>query len=506
VSSEPHPPNPADAETLLVRYWDGSLTDAEMAALNGALRHDEALRTRLREMSLEVTALSDRFAGERSREIDETASAGSGASTQNTLKTPNTLNNAGTPRTFGRGRLRGRWVLAAVLPAAAATAAALVLWLRLGTPADPSVPDPSVADPSVADPAPGPVAVDPASVGSGVPVSARPAVARVAESVGTVVVETVGAAPAPADVGSAVPAGGTVRTEGVEASADIVFADGTRLTLAGNTAVTVEQDGPKRVIVRSGNVAADVTPQPAGAPMRLRTPEAEIEVVGTRFALSRGDERTAVGVAEGSVRMVRLADGKTRTVAAGSEAIAEPATELKPIRLPPAPDEPVVAFDGRLPPRWGIGQFVADDLPKGSGGAVRAVQRVDPKGRTHYAIGSHNAWTRGIAALHADTWFHIRLRVDRPGPLNLLLVTRDPDLSRRRVSVIFAPPIGKLEPGRWHTLSFPITAFHRAVNRRPPELPLMVFHAVFESVDRDRGLTVERFWFTREPGGGSSGG
>ena len=501
MSSEPHPPTPADAETLLVRYWDGALADAEMAALNQALRNDESLRTRLREMSLEVTALSDRFAGERSLEIDGTAPAGAAPNPSGRWPVRGPTPRGQTPQGLTvRGQTaRRRWVLTAVLSAAAATAAALVLWLRPGGNLDPA-PGTPVA---VLDPERNPAAVEPAVSKPTVPVPARPTVARVAESVGTVVVETVGAASAPADEGTAVPAGGTVRTEGVEASAEILFADGTRLTLAGNTAVTVEQDVPKRVIVRSGNVAADVAPQPPGAPMRLRTPEAEIEVVGTRFALSRGDERTAVGVAEGSVRMVRLADGKTRTIGAGSEAIAERATELKPARLPPAPDDAVVAFDGRLPPRWGIGQFVADDLPEGSGGAVRAVRRVDPKGRTHYAIGSHNAWTRGIAALHPDTWFHIRLRVDRPGPLNLLLVTRDPDLSRRRVSVIFAPPVGKLEPGRWHTLSFPVTAFHRAVNRRPPELPLLVFHAVFESVDRDRGLTVERFWFTR---GGSSGG
>ena len=72
----------------------------------------------------------------------------------------------------------------------------------------------------------------------------------------------------------------------------------------------------KFIHLRRGDLSADVTAQPPGKPMRLVTPSAEAEVLGTQFNVSAGVESTRLSVNEGLVSVERLADGSVQEVSA----------------------------------------------------------------------------------------------------------------------------------------------------------------------------------------------
>jgi len=73
--------------------------------------------------------------------------------------------------------------------------------------------------------------------------------------------------------------------------------------------------------------------------MLIRTPTAEVEVVGTIFSLSVDAQNTHVGVEEGSVQFLRLADGqsvavKEQSVATASLVATRPLEVGRPAAIP----------------------------------------------------------------------------------------------------------------------------------------------------------------------------
>ncbi len=126
-----------------------------------------------------------------------------------------------------------------------------------------------------------------------------------------------------AHAGQPLIAGDGLQVVGDDASAVVVYGDGTRLELGGDTTVfqfTGSDATGKEIVLASGSLRADVAKQPAGLPMILRTPQAEVTVLGTRFDLSGAGDATYVETAEGAVRLTRARDGRTVDVPAGFEA------------------------------------------------------------------------------------------------------------------------------------------------------------------------------------------
>jgi ferric-dicitrate binding protein FerR (iron transport regulator) len=121
--------------------------------------------------------------------------------------------------------------------------------------------------------------------------------------------------------GSRLP-GGSLETVSDDATLAITFADGTTLTLLGRTAVTISDEEQKTVHLRSGSVSADVRPQPPQRPLRIHTPTALLEVLGTRFDVDSDAANTRLAVNEGRVRLTRLRDGRSAEVPAQYEAVA----------------------------------------------------------------------------------------------------------------------------------------------------------------------------------------
>lgn len=105
--------------------------------------------------------------------------------------------------------------------------------------------------------------------------------------------------------------------------AKIVYDDGTTLNLRSYSQVKLaEFKGAKQVLLASGFVRADVTPQPSGKPLLIETPQIQIEVLGTAFILESSQDRTQLEMTEGSVKVEHLQSGYSSDLKAGEWLVA----------------------------------------------------------------------------------------------------------------------------------------------------------------------------------------
>ena len=116
--------------------------------------------------------------------------------------------------------------------------------------------------------------------------------------------------------------GGTIECLSADSSANLEFPDGSTVTISGMSALTISDDGRKELHLRDGNLSATVTSQPEGRPLRLLTPTAELEVLGTQFDVIAADTQTKITVNEGLVRVTRLTDGKFTDVKSAHSLVA----------------------------------------------------------------------------------------------------------------------------------------------------------------------------------------
>ncbi|HEX5103804.1 MAG TPA: LamG-like jellyroll fold domain-containing protein [Pirellulaceae bacterium] len=138
--------------------------------------------------------------------------------------------------------------------------------------------------------------------------------------------------PAAIGVGRAVLSGQQIVTPD-GASLAIEYADKTTVQIAGGSTVTLDIDdatGGKRVAIEVGAITAVVSPQGAGAPMKLTTPHAVATVVGTEFRLTVSATTTLLDVTEGKVLLDRLADKQSIAVGANETGLAS--SELLQVR------------------------------------------------------------------------------------------------------------------------------------------------------------------------------
>ena len=127
-------------------------------------------------------------------------------------------------------------------------------------------------------------------------------------------------------VGNKLP-GGTIALDAHDAWIEIGLQDGSTLTLAGKSAVTLADDGQKVVHLRSGSLSADIESQPEDLPMIVRTRVAEVTVLGTQFNMKADDLATVVAVNEGRVRVKRLVDSKVAEVPENFQVVAAASRE-----------------------------------------------------------------------------------------------------------------------------------------------------------------------------------
>jgi hypothetical protein len=148
--------------------------------------------------------------------------------------------------------------------------------------------------------------------------------------------------------------GGTLETLASNSWAEIEFLDGSTIWVSGAALLTLSDGEQGKLIhLRRGDLSADVTAQPPGKPMRLVTPSAEAEVLGTQFNVTAGAESTRVSVNEGLVSVERLADGSVQKVPANHLVVAalEKESEFKiiPHGVPGFPWKSVDGWQSQFP-------------------------------------------------------------------------------------------------------------------------------------------------------------
>lgn len=153
---------------------------------------------------------------------------------------------------------------------------------------------------------------------------------------------------------------GTLESLSVDSWAVLEYGDGSRVTLAGRSQLTVV-DGPRKELrLGYGRMSASVTPQPDGRPMLIHTPTADLEVVGTQLNVESDSVATVVSVNEGRVRLTRLVDGGVADVPADHRTVAsvDRHAELKVVRRP----NPVGVWRSQFPRgvNYGDWQTTAD--------------------------------------------------------------------------------------------------------------------------------------------------
>jgi hypothetical protein len=172
-----------------------------------------------------------------------------------------------------------------------------------------------------------------------------------------------------------------------------------------------------------------VAPQSASGGLTVSTPFGSVEVVGTRFSVQVSDHASTVAVEHGSVRVsASRTDGKPPvTIAAGYAVTTDGATVSPPGPISDLPASTAMAqasFAGRL--RLSAADFRAaagwegdliDGTIRGRPVANSAVTRITtPLGRPD-----------GYARFDQDLRCTLRISVDRPTTLAVLLVCDHPD-------------------------------------------------------------------------------
>ncbi len=293
-------------------------------------------------------------------------------------------------------------------------------------------------------------------------------------------------------------------TDDGQSAATVVFAEGTRLVLAGDTSIGFHQErtGQKRLVVAHGNVAATVAPQPQGQPMLVATANARLEVLGTEFLLDARHDVTELSVTAGRVRLTRIADGASVEVAGGQRLVASSTGGPLATNVATGPgDTWQEDFESGLPADWTRAELTRDDLPPGSRGAVR-VQEVRQRDGVYYHIGTPKAWSQGLFAIHSDTHLHVTYKLAKPDWFQVFLSTRSRDSGPPSTATYrfkderFWWP---MKPGEWRTATVPLAAFGRVSDwsEEPPSPEELPFEILFTSKDNNLSLVIDRIWVTR---------
>ncbi len=106
-----------------------------------------------------------------------------------------------------------------------------------------------------------------------------------------------------------------------DATAVLDLPDRSRAELGSESTLTFpDLGGDAPLELQGGFLAVDAAERPADHPLTIRTPDARVEVLGTRFTLGADAEETHLRVAEGLVHLVRVDDGASVDVAGGHRA------------------------------------------------------------------------------------------------------------------------------------------------------------------------------------------
>ena len=129
--------------------------------------------------------------------------------------------------------------------------------------------------------------------------------------------------------------GGTIEGTAADSWFELKFHDRSTAMIFGKSNLTFSDQGQKVLHLKKGRFSATVVPQPAGKPLVIQTPVAELTVVGTQFDVEAGPESTKLYVREGKVQVRRQSDGKTVGVPAGHRVVVSSDSNMRPWLVSP---------------------------------------------------------------------------------------------------------------------------------------------------------------------------
>ncbi len=296
---------------------------------------------------------------------------------------------------------------------------------------------------------------------------------------------------------------GTLVVESEAGSAQLRFRDGTQLTLSGEAELAFSETGQKRLTLRRGTFTAEVSPQPAGHPLLIRTTTAELTVVGTSFSLAADPRQTALNVETGKVRMRRLADGQSVDVSARHAAVAflDARSELRPAQSEFPPTSWSQSFS--TPPSSNSrGEWLAAD--DALAGRMRAVPYVAARGKDGVPIIHYGVSARvephepgGLVTVEDGAVFRARYRLVRPTMLKLFLSCQRGGMFAGN----FEGPLPASAPDAdgWITAELPVSRLRPIMAEHPDSAGTQVRMVLLNSIETDVSLEVAEFGIRPAP-------
>lgn len=421
-------------DELFVRYWDNALTDGEAAELDRLLVSDPAAREWFRTLSLQAVTAAEVSSVHRLAEAENTAIAGQAAAP----------------------RVSRRRVFGYAGGALAASVAVIGGWRLWG--------------------------------------GASVAQARVTAVRGDVKISTASGV-TPARTGSVIPPGATVITDGMNSAAALVCPEGTGMSLAGDTALSVAEGG-KRVMLVRGHATADIRPRDGVPPLELATIAALVTApTGALVMMGHAARATEVVVADGAVNVFDAAAAKLAVVGAGEMITVQTGARCRKHATPVTPDDFVFDMARPLPEDWHVGKRVET-----ADGPVLVPERCyDPyHGTEMWQIRSDKQWARGFYRLYPDSTFHVKYRVDKAGPGQVIACVRAPRLPDAETAVVECNgAFENARPGEWQWLR--VKAADMLDNKHAPKFPApwVGFLLIVNTYKEDLGLKIADYRVTR---------
>jgi ferric-dicitrate binding protein FerR (iron transport regulator) len=305
-------------------------------------------------------------------------------------------------------------------------------------------------------------------------------------------------------------AGASIQVVGLVGLAELRLDDGTEISLAGETRIDCHRrDGQTSLTLHEGHLSANVTHQAAERPLLILTPGAEMQVLGTRLAVSADDEASELGVRHGRVLLKRRTDGETVNVVTGQYAVVSQRAALEASPWPKTPETWSEDFESGLPAGWRYGQWLRNGPAADSRGVVLAARRfaLDGSESQLHRITLPKQWMRGLWRLEEDTVLNFTFKMSRPGWFHIMMGVRSDDLNPSYIGnyELQSSFWRKGEPDEWQTVSVPFSAFRKNIrgvpyDKLPPGSPRAgdVVHLLwFNTGDVDRGLMIDRIWVNR---------
>jgi hypothetical protein len=203
--------------------------------------------------------------------------------------------------------------------------------------------------------------------------------------------------------------------------------------------LTISEREQKKLYLRGGSLSASVSPQPKGKPMRIDTPTAKIEVLGTELSMEAEPASTILRVSEGQVRVTWLVDGSVAEVPAKHQVVASanPKADFSVKRRP----EPVRSWQSNLPSGVTSGEWLPT-LAGGDGGLRATPMLLYRKEKSYGQKKLYQQKKRGVlyvavvnvshgqlspVALTPGGKFRIRGRIESTGDVEFGFTTHYPD-------------------------------------------------------------------------------